>query len=501
MANPQSKALLNENVTFIQNASPGFEAGTYRLEITQTLSEAKSRGAKSSAGEGKSDATGMGGGKRIDDGDLRTSYDFAVSGERFSFAQPDKAVFCVFPADNSSGNYQTVLPHAVFAQATLPWMRSPSGRRPAADAQGDIPTWLWVMLLDERDVAAHQGASLDPATGVIGDLFPGSVYTNSTLPADGVSYFSAGGDASALEPGQQMSNPIQFIDVPRALFDQVAPRIEDLRLMAHVRKVSLVRKPTIAQVSDRGVPVGSFSIVFGNRLAQIGVNTRCYLVSLEAMAPYLPGGGSAGGGVVRLAVLRSWRFRASDSPAGFVDGIKALNAGTHAGDAGGAGVRRRTALQRPYSGDNSALKSALAMGYVPLDTVMRTGEKTISWYRGPLAPYAETRAGPRLPLSSADAGLIFDPISGVFDMSYAAAWTLGRMLALQDQSFSVPLYVWKQGLHADLMAGVCDRILAERVADIGMARRSTRAAGASASSFDEVLHTVINTLGQGARRG
>ncbi len=32
------------------------------------------------------------------------------------------------------------------------------------------------------------------------------------------------------------------------------------------------------------------------------------------------------------------------------------------------------------------------------------------------------------------------PISGMFDASYAAAWQLGRLLALQDQAFAQALF-------------------------------------------------------------
>ncbi|MET3724604.1 hypothetical protein [Sphingomonas trueperi] len=438
--------LLNEVVTFIQNDIPGFEAGTYRLKIAQTLTDSN--------------------GATINEEPIDLHYDFAVAGDRFAFAKPDSAVFAVFPPDNSSGQYDTVFPHAVFPLTNLPWLRSPTKTHPEPDAVGDIPTWLWVMLLDDVDAANNGSFVLDPVTGVIGDLFPISVYPQSTLGGN-VSYFSNGGDASDLEPGQAMDSAIQFVDVPLALFRQIAPTIDDLRLMAHVREVSFLTKPTITSVTDVGQPAGAFSIVFGNRLPQDGSNTRCYLVSLEGLQDYLPADCKAEvqtgdeGRAIRLAVLRAWRFRSTGSPASFVDSLLALNEG-----AIGPNGHKRTVLQLPYAGDNAALKAGFEMGYVPVDTVMRTGEQTISWYRGPLAPYPNPAAPPVLPLPAPDAGLIFDPTTGMFDMSYAAAWTIGRLVALQDQSFSVPLYSWKQGLHQQLMTHVSGQILAERLASL-----------------------------------
>lgn len=443
-ANPGSalNPMLDTVVTFIQNDIPGFEAGLYRLSIGQELTSAE--------------------GTVVNDAPIALTYDFAVSGDRFAFAQPDQTVFAVFPPDNSSGQYDTVFPHAVFPLTNLPWLRSPTLDHPEPNAAGDLPSWLWVLLLDDRDAAATPGLVLDPKTGVIGDLFPSKVYASSSL-GDGVSYFSGGGDESDLEPGQTMQSPIQFIDLPPALFDALAPSVDDLRVMAHVRQVSLTQKPTMAGISDKGIPTGGFSIVFGNRLPQQDANTRCYLVSLEAMEQYLPGsGGSGAAGWLRLAVLRSWRFRTTGQPAGFVDALMELNAGTE-NQAG----EKRTVLQLPYAGSNPVLQAGFEMGYVPLDTVLRTGEKTLSWYRGPLAPYAAVASPPDLPLTSADAGLSFDPTTGMFDMSFAAAWTIGRQIALQDQSFSVPLYVWKRDLHHRLLASVSGGILAKQLGNLG----------------------------------
>jgi hypothetical protein len=48
--------------------------------------------------------------------------------------------------------------------------------------------------------------------------------------------------------------------------------------------------------------------------------------------------------------------------------------------------------------------------------------------------------------ASADAASAYDPDTGLFDISYAAAWQLGRMLALGSKSFSVALHNWRRGM-------------------------------------------------------
>jgi hypothetical protein len=45
----------------------------------------------------------------------------------------------------------------------------------------------------------------------------------------------------------------------------------------------------------------------------------------------------------------------------------------------------------------------------------------------------------------------YDPAIGMFDVSYAAAWELGRLLSLQSKSFSTSLYQWKR-LYAQQLA-------------------------------------------------
>lgn len=84
------------------------------------------------------------------------------------------------------------------------------------------------------------------------------------------------------------------------------------------------------------------------------------------------------------------------------------------------------------------------MGYVAVKHHTRQGADTVSWYRGPLLPFANP-SYVQVPISSADALTRYDPQTGMFDVSLAAAWQLGQLLALADKSFSTALYNWKRG--------------------------------------------------------
>ena len=89
------------------------------------------------------------------------------------------------------------------------------------------------------------------------------------------------------------------------------------------------------------------------------------------------------------------------------------------------------------------ISGLLSAGYVPLNHELRTAETTVSWYRGPLSPIDAAAADLQLPIASPDEALVFDPTMGMFDASLAAAWTIGRLIALQDSTYAASLYAWK----------------------------------------------------------
>lgn len=474
--NPQ----LNELVSFIQHDLPGLEDGQYQLQVSQEV---------------KDEA-----GNVVSDGTLSVNYKFAVTGDRFSLAQPAQTLYSVFPADLASGKYDAVLPHVVFSKPTFPWTRSPlkAGNvtplpAPGQDTDAEVPTWLTVLLLDEDDVANYIGQfpefSLAPTVGRISDLFLTSVLPVSTLQ-DNYSYFYevTNNDkplTTYLDPGQQMTDSLQMLDIPVPLFQKIAPSTDDLKLMAHVRRVSLINKPTMQGISDQGEPVGSFSIVFGNRVPASNKKNYAFLVSLEALQDFLPpaqnqqpsGFNPDQTKMLRIAVLNSWSFFTTGDSAGFVAQLNALNqAQPPVNHEVNTDLSLVTNLRLPpRTGALPQVANALEMGYVPLNHNLRSGtqtgntfipDKTVSWYRGPLLPYKLNKPALELPIASPDQVLVFDPTTGMLDTSYAAAWTLGRQVALQDTGFSTQLYNWKKGLELAVLNSAELQLLTEHFANV-----------------------------------
>src|SRR6185295_16105745 len=87
--------------------------------------------------------------------------------------------------------------------------------------------------------------------------------------------------------------------------------------------------------------------------------------------------------------------------------------------------------------------SRLQDGYVPVSFMTESGDETFAWYRGPFTatvpqplPAVGNPAVPVAQATSADALWIYLAEQGLFDLSYAAAWNVGRALALADAAFA-----------------------------------------------------------------
>ena len=117
-------------------------------------------------------------------------------------------------------------------------------------------------------------------------------------------------------------------------------------------------------------------------------------------------------------------------------------------------------LRLPNKG--TATENFLKMGLTAKQHLLRSGEKTASWYRGPFIPTENSDLGFDFPALSADSlrqayvgnGSIRGgenlntPTTyqnvGMWNVSYSAAWEIGRLLALQNKSFAISLYQWKR---------------------------------------------------------
>jgi len=437
-----SKDLINEKVQFIQHHLPGLDAGNYQLTVNQSVE--------------KSDGTPVTGASYTD------TKLFAVKGDRFTISKPSETIHSVFPSGTTPGDYGNVLPQVLFSQKTFPWIRMPNSTSKsyssiAKETDSDVATWLWVMLLDDDDVKKYPSLNLTPVKGTINDLYP----TDSNTI---YSYFDKGVLPPAeLDAGEEVTDAIKYIDIPQELFWNIAPSIDDLKLLAHGRTVSMDSRDSN---TSKDPDLGSYSVVAGNRLPGSTNKSHVFLVSLEGFESYLPSSdGTKPSGTFtadypfRLAVLKSWSFFSSGESADFVNQLE--KAGSKSTPNAG-----EENLVLSYKGNNHVIGGAISMGYTPVNETLRTGEKTVSWYRGPFAPYDVAPQNFTLPFASPDSALNYDPTTGMLDVSYAAAWELGRLFSLQDKAFSIELYNWKKGLSLDVVNQIEQELIDEMSASL-----------------------------------
>jgi hypothetical protein len=233
--------------------------------------------------------------------------------------------------------------------------------------------------------------------------------------------------------------------VPWRLLKQIIPTGDDLRLLSHVRKT---------QESTGKPGEDELAVILGSRLPKPGGVSSVHLASVEGrykevrgqvVFDYFDYQDAKDDDLIRLVSLKSWRFTCADPKSNFTGLLTKLDHSSllRLPDPEWTGTGS-AAEGMAYREIRDAARGYLAMGCVPLPHAMREGNKTVSWYRGPLVPGSITAEKFELPIRTADELVYYDDTYGMFDVSYAAAWELGRLLALQSKSFAVNLYRWKR---------------------------------------------------------
>ncbi len=321
---------------------------------------------------------------------------FFVLGDRFELKPED--VYSVFPPNGSLGDHSNIIPHVILTCSTLPWERTPWGGN--VNPSLESSPWLLLLLFDQDEQPQSREITLN-------DL---------KTQADSRIRFPAFDP----EPGQQLGDKVAVIDVKKTTLQDVMPAAEDLPFLAHVR-----------QTKDADGSAVENAVIIGNRLPRRGAVSTVHLVSVEGRfnANGFDYQNAGDDDLIRLVCLNSWSFACADANRS-LEGLL-------------LGLNREPGVLRLPKNNSPEAERHLALGYVPLSHRFRQGDKTVSWYHGPFIPAQNTVETP-LPARSADELARYDTTNGLFDVSYAAAWELGRLLALQSKPFSVGLYNWKR---------------------------------------------------------
>ncbi|MEM7060375.1 MAG: hypothetical protein AAF557_22580 [Pseudomonadota bacterium] len=336
---------------------------------------------------------------------------FAVAGPRFALTPADIA--SSFPPASANGRFEAVLPHVILNRASLPWERTALATDSGLGDDSASP-WLALLVLTEKEAAGH----------------------TKIIKAGALT--KAGGSARFPELRPEVTDdakqPVLVLDLPHGLATDILPTIGEVELLTSVRVVN-----------DKI----SRAVIVSNRRCEPGERHVAHLVSLEHQYRRINGTRpndevrasfqhwSALGRprVVRLVSLAQWTFHCDASPGDFMSLTSALAPGHLA-----------------MSDDGITKANApVAAGAVPLRHRLASGAETASWYHGPLAIRPNNMTVP-VPVRHAAELLRSESNTGMLDISYSAAWELGRLLALKDPKVGVPLAQWKRRIrHAEFV--------------------------------------------------
>ncbi|MEU3232786.1 hypothetical protein [Nocardiopsis alba] len=388
---------------FFDHRIPSLSGGKYRITVTQDIEE-------------------------IDTArDLPPAVQpFDVRTERFVLGEDD--VRACYPVPDTVGDYKHLLAHITTELPALAWSRQLPGRERATP---------WTALLVFREDELPD----DPEA--LGLVEPCTVRTLLDGELDG----SPPGIAPGTIFDDEWDLVCDTVRVPGDLFAAMLPRAEEAALLAHVREGGPPDATHVPSGYEDDPPREDelTSVMVANRFPATNGTHAVHLVSLEGWEHLLDGG--APEGEVRLVSLWSWSFTAkSDRTKGFGDVVQNLaTEGLPEGEQPDLLLRSRVPEGSPSTEAERTAREYLANGYTPLAQRMESGEAGYAFYRGPLTAAPARPLPDDLPprFDSGNSALIYLAEYGIFDATYAAAFTLGRTLALADAEFRRHLLAYR----------------------------------------------------------
>lgn len=297
------------------------------------------------------------------------SQKYAVTHSIFSLGADE--AFGTYPPNGASGDFSNTLPFITFANRSLPWT---FGEKP-----------FMALLVLKKEEMIHRGEI------AVGELFD---------PIEGT-YFPARSDFPSVYPDEE-NDSCEFIDISVQTYQDIFPSLEDIDLLAHSKFADL-SKSADNVCSESGY----FSEIIANRFvpsAEEETISSCCLVSTFGYGGKIPDEYS----LVRLICLYSWDVRSvMDSGRPFSELMEGLS---------------KNCCE---IGKDSPGTASVKIHYT------RTGEKTYSIYRSPLTDRNVSEITQMTCAKTADGRLIYDKENGILDVSYAAAYQLGRLITLQ----------------------------------------------------------------------
>lgn len=356
-----------------------------------------------------------------------------VNGPQFALTETD--ITGVYPAPGSKDSPDEFLPHIALARRTLPWeRRGPGGDRP------------WLALLLVKDSELNAGGDLLVAKGAyqvsamnalpVLPLAGGAIQAASNLqyrsivrrgPSQVTDTIASVQARDPLGYGSLVAKipaatKVDLLYLTNANLKAIRPEKADLPFLCNVKR------------TNKGDGDVDCAIVISNRLPDAGADGQdaeahtAFLVSLEGRDDfYAASRNSKPHGEIGLVVLHSWSFTPSKG-GDFEEVVRAVHVRPNGGVLRFGNLPENVAAGQtaPLSGGFAALldKDGLFLDGVP-DTVAGDGT-----YRSPLRPLPTGARSPGFAVRAAPEEFADAAPDEMEDYSHAAAFELGRLLAL-----------------------------------------------------------------------
>ena len=376
------------------------------------------------------------------------------------YVLPENLIYSKYP-EEGFGAARTTLPHVTLNDAHFPWDRAPSPSYHADDGQKSVTPWLALLAFAPDELAVDKE---DLDGGALDAIVPADV----KRPLKQSPTKSINLPISALKKMQnasRLASPIvhtEFVEdeanassdlifVQPRLFNELFKSYDKngqamaqtnadparYKFLTHVRKVCLDGS---AVPSEPGQP-GLFSLLVSHRTGPLDAPSPTpvvvHLMSIEGV-PDMSWPVPESIKYVAMASLYSWTYMCL--PGGnIVDEMRQI------GD--GLGMLRApdsvlAKLDNAAAPEIARMRARLQDGYTLTRYRTQTGEVSAAVFRGPLVPTMVPSPLSSVLARQSNSGAdlqIFDPKIGMIDITYSAAWQLGKTLALADQGFCVAL--------------------------------------------------------------
>lgn len=327
-----------------------------------------------------------------------------VNGPQTTLTEEDIAG--VYPAPGSTESPDSFLAHIALNRRTLPWERGgPGGQKP----------WLALLLLKDSELHTGPGVHARKLVRSGPSVVSGTVQTVQSRDALGF------GKLTLKMPA---ATPVNLLFLQNQLLVAIRPQQDEVHFLCNVKR------------TNSGSGNKDCAIVISNRLPDAGpagtsaeLHTA-FLVSLEGRDDfYDPSRAQAANATkeIGLVVLHSWNFTPSKG-GDFEEVIRAIHIRPNGGVLRFGNLPKEPAAGQPVP-LSGGFDGVLDEHGLFIDPLPHTQAGLVS-YRGPLRPFSPAPRSPGFAVRSAPEEFETAPAGTPLDYSHAAAFELGRLLAL-----------------------------------------------------------------------